>query len=512
MQEQAPSTNEQRNEFTLAEARLSSPPHAILLEHYSEPGLRRESARFFEFIEVDIAHTVMLARQSIIKTSSAGALLRALVDLQDRGVDALPIDPARGSLLLQVERYLASHLGENVAGQLHTGRSRIDQGATVRRLFERRYTLEVFKALLNFRQSLLRLASRHFTTVMPGYTHMQQAQPWVFGHYLLSFSARTHDDFDRLRQAYRRMNLNPLGSVGLSGTSWHLDRSLTADFLGFEGLVENAKLAREAYYAADVTASLSFIMADLNDLATDLHIWSMTEIGIVECDDAFCGTSSIFPQKKNPVGLETIKKAAGPASTWLATALATFRAEGTGDQSVRELALLEDAAKTTAAMLGLMSAIVDTLIVNTDRMHSLVTESWVTSSNLADAIVRHSGHSFREVHHVVGRLIRNCLAAGIPPSSVTPEMIDAAANEITGATLDLPQELITEALDPRAFIESRATTGSVNPKEIKRMSDRERERLDADANWYESETSRIGKCHAKLHREAHALVKGGDVQ
>lgn len=160
------------------------------------------------------------------------------------------------------------------------------------------------------------------------------------------------------------MNLNPLGVVGLSGTSWPLNRHRTTELLGFGAVLENSKLGREAFYAADAIASLSFIMATLNDLSTDLHLWSSTEFGFVESDDAYCGTSSMFPQKKNPDGLEAVKKAAGGSVTWLAT----FRAEGTGDQAMRDLPLLDDALETTEGMLELLTGIVSTLVVHQERM------------------------------------------------------------------------------------------------------------------------------------------------
>ena len=219
------------------------------------------------------------------------------------------------------------------------------------------------------------------------------------------------------------MNLNPLGAVGLSGTSWPLDRHRTTELLGFSAVLENSKLGREAFYAADAIASLSFIMATLNDLSTDLHLWSSTEFGFVESDDAYCGTSSMFPQKKNPDGLEAVKKAAGGSVTWLATALATFRAEGTGDQAMRDLPLLDDALETTEGMLELLTGIVSTLVVHQERMRKALDGSWCTASNLADVIVRKTGLSFRQVHHVVARLDDapcNTSQSRLRPSAVRP--------------------------------------------------------------------------------------------
>jgi argininosuccinate lyase len=480
-----------QTQFTLAEARLSRPPAERLVQHYVVPGLEKERRRFDEFLHVDLAHTTMIAEQGIIGREAARALLIALRDLRQKGENALTIDPVNGSFLLQVESYLGLQVGENFSGQMHTGRSRIDQGATVRRLFERNRALLVFDALIELRNAILSLAANHSRTVMPGYTHMQQAQPWVFGHYLLSFSFRLEESFDRLAEAYARINRNPLGTVGLAGTSWPLDRQRTTQFLGFHDIIENSKLGREAYYAAELVAALSFIMSDLNDLATDLHIWSSTEFALVESDDAYCGTSSIFPQKKNPAGLEAIKAAAGEAVTWLATALATFRAEGTGDQAVRELPMAEDALASTRASLELLAGIVSTLLVHEDRMLASVEASWATASNLADAIVRETALPFREVHHVVARLVRICLSQNLSPAEASSALLSQAAIETIGRSIDLPHDFIAQALDPQAFVRTRTTVGSVAPVEVDRMLDRAGKGVDAHRAWLVAERERI---------------------
>lgn len=207
-------------------------------------------------------------------------------------------------------------------------------------------------------------------------------------------------------------------------------------------------------------------MADLNDLATDLHIWSSSEFGLVECDDSYCGTSSIFPQKKNPSALETIRRAAGGSVTWVTTALATFRGEGTGDQAMRELPVLDEALTTTEAMLDLFTGVMETLIVHEDRMAQSLESSWCTSSNLADLIVRECKLSFRQVHHIVARLVRDSLAAGVPPYELTGAMLDKAAVDIGGKPLGLSDEFIQAALNPRRFVETRITDGSVGPAQV----------------------------------------------
>ena len=390
---------------------------------------------------------------------------------------------------------------------MHTGRSRIDQGATVRRLYKRGRMLAVMDRIIRLEAAILEQAGRHRRTLMPGYTHMQHAQPWVFGHYLHSFFVKLREDFDRLCEGYRRLNLNPLGAVGLSGTSWPLDRMRTTSLLGFLGLVENSKLGREAFYAAEAAAGLSYVMADLNDLASDFHLWSSHEFGLLETDDAFCGTSSIFPQKKNPAALESIKKAAGGATQWLAEAFATYRGEGTGDQAIRELSMIDRAFDVTSDALELAEAVVATLIVHEGRMRALASENWATASNLADLLVRDCGISYRQSHHVVGRLVRSCLEAGIRPAAATGAALDGAGQETIGRPLGLGDAAVREALDADRFVATRVTTGSIAPREVDRMLGEAAGELGAMEGWLAAERSRL-KAADEMLAAAVAGIRG----
>ena len=230
--------NPEHKEMRLTEARLSSPPAEQLTKYYQTPGLAREQRHFKEFVAVDLAHTVMLVEQGILPRETGATILKTLLEIRGLAVEDFPVDPLKGSFLLQVESYLSQRIGEDLAGRMHTGRSRIDQGATVRRRFKRGRMLDVMARLTQLQVALIGQAERHARTIMPGYTHMQHAQPWVFGHYLLSFCTKFREDFQRLVESYARVNLNPLGAVGLSGTSWPLNRQRTTELLGFSGLVE----------------------------------------------------------------------------------------------------------------------------------------------------------------------------------------------------------------------------------------------------------------------------------
>ena len=468
---------------TLAEARLQSPPSRLIVEFYEKPHLEREIRQFDEYLQVDIAHTIMLAEQGILGPTHARVILEALEEIAALGASHFPMDPAKGSFLLQVEAFLFDRVGESIGGRMHTGRSRLDQGPTVRRLYKRRHLVEVMNDLVALQESILDLAARHDDTVMPGYTCLQHAHPTTFGHYLLSFCSKLADDFDRLRETYARVNLSPLGAAGLAGTAWPINRERTRELLGFDGLVVNSKLAREAYYAAEMAGALSFVMATLNDLATDLHVWSSHEFGFVQTADEFCGTSSIFPQKKNPAGLEAVKFAAGGSTTWLATALATFRAEGTGDVVMREVPILDSAFTATQGSLTLMAAIVATLTVNKARMEHVANENWSTATNLADQIVRESDLSFREAHSLVARLVRECVDQGIPVGGVNAELLRHAAVALDLPTPGLSTDAVRGCLEARAFVQTRTSAGGTAASQIDELTQSALATVAAQRTW-----------------------------
>lgn len=469
---------------------------AFFLE-LQKSGLEREHRQLIFFIKVDLAHTLMLLHQGVIPAGTARALLSALEQFSRDG-DEIAYDMADGSMLHQIEARLAAELGHDMAGMLHLGRSRIDQGATVRRLYKRALALKLIDAILELQAALIARADEHSATIMPGYTHMQHAQPWVFGHHLLSFVDKLQADVERLEQAYDRLNLNPLGTVGLVGTSWPLDRQLTTRLLGFAGIVANARLGRDATYAADMIGALSFTMQDLNDLSTDLHLWSSREFGFVSCDDRFCGTSSIFPQKKNPEALEYIKFAAGGAVNWLGTAFATFRGEGSGDQAMREMPMIDPAFATTDQCVRLLTALIRSLEVNADRMREALRDSWATASNLADLLVRRNGLSFRAAHHVVARLVHICLDRGITPSTVSQQELDEAAAAEGRAAPGLGSDAIREALDPDAFVATRTSEGGVAPAEVARLLAGTRQRMTAQASAQRERLDIIRRADAAL--------------
>ena len=499
---------QKKQKVLMTEARLAKPPAEKLLKYVHIPRLEGEKKLFFEYNQVDLAHTVMLVEEGILSEENGAKILKVLKDVEQLGPEGFPIDPSVGSLLLQVEAYLFDKIGEEIGGRMHTGRSRIDQGATVGRLRSRNEVLNVMELIISLQRTLLNLAQEHVNTVTIFQTHLQHAQPSTFGHYLLNFLYGFERDFNRLKNAFERTNLNALGTAASVGTSWHLNRERTTEFLGFDRLVVNARGSYRTYdYAAEIIAMLSITLSDLYDLATDLYLGSTYEFRIVESGDEYSGSSSIMPQKKNPYSLEKVRVLAGRSIGFLPSALGQIRGAGTAD-AARGVYMMDEAFELSKSALDLMQGIMETLIVHKERMEELAGAHWSTSSNLADVIVRETGLSFRQAHHVVGRLVKRAIEQKIKPADTTSAMVDKAAEETIGRSLGLREETIRSALDPAEFVRSRVTTGSCNPDEVRRMIEEVTGKLAEEEEWLANQRSKIKEAGETLDKAIEAIIGG----
>lgn len=482
--------------------------HTPFQVYHSWPSQRSECKQFDDFCWIDLAHVVMLVEQNTVEQSVGQQLLPALQDIRTQGYNRLPIDPYKESLLYQVESALGKKLGDHVAGALHTARSRIDQRATVGRMYYRNILLQVMDRICDFQEQLVGAAHKHASRIIPYHTHMQQAQPGNFAHYLLSFAAKLQEDFERCQEAYSRVNRNPLGTVGRSGTGLRIDRERTTQLLGFDSCVKHSLLGKDADFAADIVAALSFVMYHLNDFATDLHLWSSNEFGFVQLPDTFCGTSSIFPQKRNPVTLETIKLAAGPSVSWLSSTLATFRGAGTGDHRVHGIpSHLDQSMETTADMLTLAGLVASEVQVNDSRVKEVLGESWSTTSNLADYLMQNRQLSIRQAHGVVARLVRMCRETGLGKAEVTPEMLKEASLISLGQEIDMDAEDLHEALDPESFVKTRTSAGSVGPAEIDNLTVLAQEMLIDNQAWIKESREKHEAAEQLLKEAIDEIIK-----
>jgi len=485
-------------------ARLGKPPSERFVEHALRTQLNYARNNFYEYCAVDKAHTVMLIERNILSKTQGGRILAMLDEVEALGPERFPMDPKFDSFLLQGERYMIERIGEDIAGRMHTGRSRIDHDAAVERLHARNRLFLVIRHVLELQDTILSLASRHGGTIMPGYSHLQHAQPWTFGHYLLRFADVFERDLARLEGAFTRTNLSSLGGAALAGTSWPLNRERTAQLLGHDGIVANAHDAGcfSPDFSLENAAVLSIYVNNLGRLAGDLYVWHTWEFGFVELSDDYCGTSSIMPQKKNADSLEMVRGWAGQAIGWLPCALGTLKAATSTDCDNDFVGdIMHQASKVAWRATDLMNGALATMIVHTDRMRERAGANWTTANNLADTLVRHCNVSFRTAHHVVGRLVRLAVREGIPPHEVGAALLDQAARETINEPLNVPQKVITDALDPAQFVQSRRTKGSVHPREVEALLASARQKAAAHRAWYATKQTQLETSREMLRGE-----------
>jgi argininosuccinate lyase len=445
------------------------------------PNLPRLIRRFKEYVLTDIAHAVMLTETGIISPQRGATLLSGLILMWESEGRGFPYLPNVGSFLVQTEHFLGEHIDKDIAGRLQTGRSRNDQSAEAERLYLRDLLLDVMKHLILLQEATLSQATSHADSLMPGYTHLQHAQPTTFGHHLMRYAAAFDRDLDRLAGAFTHVNLGSLGGAAMAGTSWPIDRIRTAELLGHDGLAINSSdaggFARD--YVEGTVAALSILMANMGRLAKDLYVWSSWEFGYVQVADELAGTSSIMPQKKNPHSLERIKALSGQANGWLATVLGTQNSVFSTDL---DLTFADDALSgmgdATIQSLRLASTSIETIEINAHRMADSAGAYWSTTSHLADELVRRYDLSFRSAHHIIGRFVRDSIAAGKTPADVDADDLLQAGQEMAGITLDMSTLELRDALDAHAFLYSRASIGSVNPSETKAHAESLRESLE----------------------------------
>lgn len=485
--------------------RLTKLMSPLLQEWNEQPRLQAEIRNLSTVLRVDRAHVVMLSEQGIITKSQGAALIQELENIARAGTDGFKVAPGYGSIVLQVEQELIRRLGENIAGRLPIARSRLDQGPTVNRMVHRDAILAVMGGLQALQATLIHKAELHRNTSMIHYTHLQQAQPANFGHWLLAFQDRLQDCCYRLQGAYRQTDRSPLGAVGLCGTDLPTSRHRTAELLGFSSILENSRLGRDGYDQIVIIFELAMIMTVLNDLCTDLHVFSSNEFRTVESDDSHCQTSSVFPHKKNPYGLETIKINAASAHGWVATALASFRNEGTSDQSSRSVACAMEAYRVTLGMLRLTAEIVERLVVHEKRWEELLSQAWVTTNRLGNVLLTRHGMSYRTAHGVVARLVKNAMDNGVKRADITTSMLYSAANEMGVASISMTQAELTGALDHAEFIRTSRSLGGVGPDQVERMLEKAKVQNSQNTNWIDDMKDALNKANIMLEAAARAL-------
>ena len=367
-----------------------------------------------EDIAGSTAHCRMLAAQGIIAADEAAAIARGLADiLAEIEAGEFPFRQSLEDIHMNVETRLREKIGP-LAGKLHTARSRNDQIALDMRLYVRAAIVATVEQLAALQETLLALARRYQDVVVPGYTHLQRAQPILFAHHLLAYVEMFQRDGERLRDAYRRADVSPLGAGALAGVTYPIDRARVAHDLGFAAISRNSVDAvADRDFVAEYQFAAALAMMHLSRLAEEVVLWSTAEFGFVELDDAYATGSSIMPQKKNPDVAELTRGKTGRVYGHLMAILTILKGLPLAyDRDLQEdKEGLFDTVDTLLACLAVFRPMLATMRVNAARTRRLAEESFALATDLADYLVR-KGLPFRDAHEAVGGLVRRCLAEG----------------------------------------------------------------------------------------------------
>ena len=405
-------------------------------------------------IKGSIAHVTMLAKQGILTEAEKEQIVTGLTAIQSEiETGTLEIDGTYEDIHSFVESHLIARIGE-VGKKLHTGRSRNDQVALDMKLYTRDEVTEVDHLLKGLLFVLHRMMKEHTTTYMPGFTHLQKAQPITFAHHLGAYFEMFKRDRSRLSDIYERMNFCPLGSGALAGTTYDLDRDYSASLLGFTGPTLNS-MDSVAYrdYLIEFLSALSIIMMHLSRFCEEIILWNSNEYQFIELDDSYSTGSSIMPQKKNPDIAELVRGKTGRVYGALTSLLTTMKglplAYNKDMQEDKELSF--DAIDTVKGCIALFTGMIDTMRVNKDIMENSAKKGFTNATDAADYLVKH-GVPFRDAHGIVGQLVLFCIDKGIS--------LDEMSLEEYQAISPVFQEDIYEAISLVTCVEKRLTVGA----------------------------------------------------
>ncbi|MFC7439977.1 argininosuccinate lyase [Laceyella putida] len=362
-------------------------------------------------IQGSLAHVAMLGKCGILAPEEVSQIRRGLERILARvqaGTCTFSVE--QEDIHMNIEKMLTDEIGP-VGGKLHTGRSRNDQVALDMHLYIRMQTVEMVRLLYELNQVLLMQAERQIDTILPGYTHLQRAQPVRLSHHLLAYVSMFERDMERLMDSYKRVNLCPLGAGAIAGTTFPIDREWVAAQLGFADIYDNSMDAvSDRDYLLEFLSMASIIMVHLSRLAEELILWCSDEFNFVELDDAFCTGSSMMPQKKNPDIPELIRGKTGRVFGHLVGLLTTLKALPlTYNKDLQEdKEGVFDTIATLTGCLKLMAPMLETMKVNQKQMRQSAEQGFANATDLADYLVD-KGLPFRQAHEVVGRLVLHCI-------------------------------------------------------------------------------------------------------
>lgn len=433
-----------------------------------------------EDIQGSMAHVTMLGKCGILPMEDVetikNGLQKVLVKIRSGEME---YTIANEDIHMNIEKALIDLIGP-VGGKLHTGRSRNDQVATDMHLYLRKRVVEFVGLLQKLQEALIEQAKANIDTIIPGYTHLQRAQPILLAHHLMAYVSMFGRDIERLQDSYKRINVLPLGAGALAGTTFPIDRHYTAELLGFDGVYENSLDAvSDRDFILEFLAGASTIMMHLSRLCEEMVLWMSTEFNFIELDDAFCTGSSIMPQKKNPDVAELVRGKTGRVYGnlfGLLTVLKSLPLAYNKDMQEDKEGMF-DTVRTMQGALQLITPMVATMKVNKDRMRQAVNQDFSNATDIADFLVG-QGMPFREAHEVIGKTVLYCIQNN-------KFLLDLKLDEFKQFS-DLFDDRIYAVLQPEQVVNARNVYGGTATKQVTEAIARAEAKLAETAKWVDT--------------------------
>lgn len=465
--------------------RFTKKTNQLVEEYTASIGFDQQLAE--EDIQGSLAHVSMLGKCRILSEEDVDSiqqgLLQVLSDIRNGKVEYSVSDE---DIHMNIERMLIEKIG-SVGGKLHTGRSRNDQVATDMHLYLRQRVVEFVGLLGKLQEALIDQARQNITTILPGYTHLQRAQPISFGHHMMAYVSMLQRDIERLQDSYKRINVLPLGAGALAGTTFPIDRHYVAEQLGFEKVYENSLDAvSDRDFIVEFLSNASLIMMHLSRLCEELVLWSSTEFDFVELDDAFCTGSSIMPQKKNPDVAELVRGKTGRVYGHLVGLLTLLKslplAYNKDMQDDKEG--MFDTVATLQGALQLFAPMIASMKVKSEQMRQAVNQDFSNATDIADYLVN-KGMPFRQAHEIIGKTVLYCIQQ-------KRYLLDLKLDEFKTFSKLFDAD-IYEVLKPETVVNARDVYGATSFAQVEQAIERAAQALASTNQWVEEHLANSNK-------------------
>ncbi|MHA1229889.1 MAG: argininosuccinate lyase [Candidatus Helarchaeota archaeon] len=460
------------------------------------------------------AHDIMLYKVGILKENTIKNILLGLEKIRKLYLEGkFVLEKKFEDVHMNIERALINYIGETDGGNVHIARSRNDQIQLDIRMYMRDEILQVKDLILKIIDVLIKKAGNNIDTLMPGYTHFQHAQPITFGHWCMAYVDAFFRDFDRLTEIYSRVNKSPLGAAAIAGVSWNIDRKMTAELLGFDGIQENTLdcISSRGEYIAELLTVLSMIMIHLSKIAEDLILWSTYEYRMVEINDSYATGSSIMPQKKNPDICELIRARTSVVNSLVIQVLSIMKGLPSGynrDHQETKYPLMKG-IDITKNSISVMTGLLDTLKLNKDRMNELVNTNFITATEVMDLLVK-KGIPLRTAHILVGKFIKGLIKNSVYSLNEidVSKLNDLIINELK-TDIKITQKELDEAINIKNAVNRRDLIGGPAPKEVFRTIEDRIKKLDNYKTKNNQIKSNLENSLKKLNEIVESIINGG---